>query len=121
VLRTPVSLHGRDLTTVAEFDVSAGQSIPFVLTHGSSHLPPPDPIDPEASLAGTEAFWTEWTSRAGSGGEWADAVVRSLVTLEALTYAPTGGIVAPPRPRCRNGSVANAIGITSSVGCAMPR
>jgi len=96
VLHTPVSLTGKDLTTVAEFDVSAGQTIPFVLTHGQSHLPPPDPIDPESSLVTTEAFWTDWAARMDSRGEWDDAVMRSLITLKALTYAPTGGIVAAP-------------------------
>jgi GH15 family glucan-1,4-alpha-glucosidase len=97
VMHTPVSLQGKDLTTVAEFDVCAGQTIPFVLTHGPSHLPPPRRIVPELSLVNTEAFWTEWTGRCHSAaGEWADAVVRSLITLKALTYAPTGGIVAAP-------------------------
>jgi GH15 family glucan-1,4-alpha-glucosidase len=96
VLRTPVALEGQDLTTVAEFDVAAGDTVPFVLTYGPSHLPPPDPIDPIDSLRSTEEFWTEWTSRAESGGEWSEAVTRSLMILKALTYAPTGGIVASP-------------------------
>jgi GH15 family glucan-1,4-alpha-glucosidase len=96
VMHTPVVLHGKDMTTVGDFDVAAGEIIPFVLTHGSSHLDPPEPIVPEASLTHTEAFWTEWASRDESRGEWADAVLRSLITLKALTYAPTGGIVAAP-------------------------
>lgn len=96
VLHTPVRLVGKDLTTIGEFEVSAGETVPFVLTHGPSHLPPPAAIDPESSLAGTESFWTEWASRIDADGEWADAVTRSLVTLKALTYAPTGGIVASP-------------------------
>lgn len=95
-LRTPVTLTGRDLTTVAEFDVDAGAIVPFVLTHGPSHLAPPDSIDPEAALDATVSFWTEWTARSQSTGEWADCVERSLITLKALTYAPTGGIVAAP-------------------------
>jgi GH15 family glucan-1,4-alpha-glucosidase len=95
-LHTPVPLRGVDLTTVAEFDVTAGQTVPLVLTHGSSHLPPPAAIDPEASLAHTEAFWRDWASKAQSTGEWSDAVIRSLITLKALTYAPTGGLVAAP-------------------------
>ena len=95
-LRTPVPVHGKDLTTVAEFDVSAEQLIPFVLTHGSSHVDPPAAIDAEASLHATEAFWIEWAARDTSHGEWDDAVMRSLITLKALTYAPTGGIVAAP-------------------------
>jgi GH15 family glucan-1,4-alpha-glucosidase len=94
LLHTPVAVRGKDLTTVGEFDVTAGTTVPFVLTHGSSHLPPPRAIDVDVSLAHTEAFWTQWTARNCSSGEWADAVTRSLITLKALTYAPTGGIVA---------------------------
>jgi GH15 family glucan-1,4-alpha-glucosidase len=96
LLHTPVALHGRELTTVGDFEVEAGARVPFVLTHGHSHLSPPSAIDAEASLESTEAFWTEWASRAESCGEWSDAVIRSLITLKALTYAPTGGIVAAP-------------------------
>jgi GH15 family glucan-1,4-alpha-glucosidase len=96
VLHTPVALHGKDMTTVADFDVAAGETIPFVLTHGFSHLDPPEPVDPESSLTHTETFWTEWASRNESRGEWSDSVLRSLITLKALTYAPTGGIVAAP-------------------------
>jgi len=96
-LRTPVPLRGQDLTTVAEFEVDAGQTVPFVLTHGPSHLPPPEAIEPEESLRHTEAFWTEWVdAKRLPDGESADAVIRSLITLKALTYAPTGGIVAAP-------------------------
>jgi GH15 family glucan-1,4-alpha-glucosidase len=96
VLHTPVALHGKNLTTVAEFDVTAGATIPFVLIHGPSHLDPPEPIVPRSSLAHTEEFWTEWADQNESRGEWSDAVLRSLITLKALTYAPTGGIVAAP-------------------------
>ena len=95
LLHTPVRLHGRRLTSVAEFDVDEGQTVPFVLTHGPSHLPPPDAIDADTSLTHTLEFWNEWAGRIPRG-EWDDAVVRSLVTLKALTYAPTGGIVAAP-------------------------
>ena len=70
--------------------------VAFVLTHTSSHLPPPEPIDPVASLQHTEHFWGDWVSQNPIEGEWADAVTRSLVILKALTYAPTGGIVAAP-------------------------
>ena len=90
-------MRGEDLTTVATFEVAAGTTVPLVLTHGPSHLPPPEAIDVD-SLAGghRETFWTEWTARNQSQGEWSDAVSRSLITLKALTYAPTGGIVAAP-------------------------
>ena len=96
VMHTAVPLHGEDLKTVATFEVAEGQRIPFVLTHGPSHLPVPKAIDPEKSLQQTEAFWTDWTSRNESDGKWAEAITRSLITLKALTYAPTGGIVAAP-------------------------
>ena len=95
-LDTPVPTHGENLTTVAEFEVSAGEMIPFVLTQHPSHLPAPDPVDPVQSLAATETFWTEWMSGCTYGGRSADLVRRSLLTLKALTYAPTGGIVAAP-------------------------
>jgi GH15 family glucan-1,4-alpha-glucosidase len=107
VVHTPVPLHGQDLTTVGEFVVATGGTVPFVLTHGSSHLDPPDPIDPIQSLETTEAFWTEWAARCQSDEEWSDAVTRSLITLKALTYAPTGGLVAAPTtslPECLGGS-----------------
>ncbi|MBV8588593.1 MAG: glycoside hydrolase family 15 protein, partial [Acetobacteraceae bacterium] len=96
VLRTPVPLRGEDRKTVAEFTVSAGQTIPFVLTYGASYLETPSPIDPGKALADTEAFWRDWTSRFEGAGEWTEPVVRSLITLKALTFRPTGGIVAAP-------------------------
>jgi GH15 family glucan-1,4-alpha-glucosidase len=94
LLHTPLTLEGRGFRHAAEFDVEAGQSVPFVLTYGLSHLPAPAQIDPEQALEETEQFWTAWAARATSCGEWTDAVTRSLITLKALTYAPTGGIVA---------------------------
>ena len=96
VLRTPVALHGEDLRTVGEFTISAGEEIPFVLTYGPSHLPPPKPIDPRRALEQTERFWKQWSGRYRGKGPYADAVRRSLVVLKALTYRPTGGIVAAP-------------------------
>jgi GH15 family glucan-1,4-alpha-glucosidase len=96
VLRTPVETRGEDLTTVAGFEVSEGEMIPFVLTYGPSHLPLPEPIDPAQALQDTEDFWAEWSSRCTYAGEHRDLVMRSLITLKALTYEPTGGIVAAP-------------------------
>jgi GH15 family glucan-1,4-alpha-glucosidase len=96
VLRTPVETRGEDLTTVADFDVSEGETIPFVLTYGPSHLPLPEPINPAHALEDTEAFWTEWCSHCTYEGDNRDLVMRSLITLKALTYQPTGGIVAAP-------------------------
>jgi GH15 family glucan-1,4-alpha-glucosidase len=96
VMHTPVALHGEDLTTIGTFTVEAGTSVPLVLTHGPSHQPPPEAIDVDASLKATEDFWTEWAARNQSRGDWEEAVTRSLITLKALTYAPTGGMVASP-------------------------
>jgi GH15 family glucan-1,4-alpha-glucosidase len=95
-LHTPVPLRGQELATLGEFEIASGETVPFVLTHGLSHLPPPKAIDPHTSLMHTESFWKEWAARGQSDGEWSDAVTRSLITLKALTYAPTGGIVAAP-------------------------
>ena len=96
VLRTPTALYGEDLKTVGEFIVDAGQSVPFVLSHGASVESLPAPIDPFAALERTKVFWSQWSDRCPQVGPWTDAVKRSLITLKALTYAPTGGIVAAP-------------------------
>ena len=96
VLRTPVATRGEDFTTVAEFEVGEGDIVPFVLTYGPSHLPVPVPIDPAQALRDTETFWADWCSHCTYEGEHRDLVMRSLIALKALTYAPTGGIVAAP-------------------------
>ncbi|WP_245312587.1 glycoside hydrolase family 15 protein, partial [Bradyrhizobium macuxiense] len=96
VLRTPIETRGEDLTTVADFEVGEGETIPFVLTYGPSHLPVPAPIDPEAALKDAEDYWTEWCSRCTYHGGDRALVMRSLITLKALTFRPTGGIVAAP-------------------------
>jgi GH15 family glucan-1,4-alpha-glucosidase len=84
------------LTTVADFEVEEGQTIPFVLTYGPSHLDPPKPINPAQALEDTEKFWIDWCSRCNHEGQYRDLVMRSLITLKALTFGPTGGIVAAP-------------------------
>jgi len=94
VLRTPASLYSDDLKTVGEFTVEAGQSVPFVLSYGPSFQNPPPVIDPFRALERTEAFWRQWSDRCPDVSPWTEAVKRSLITLKALTYAPTGGIVA---------------------------
>ncbi|OLB74547.1 MAG: glucoamylase [Alphaproteobacteria bacterium 13_2_20CM_2_64_7] len=96
VLRTPVELRGEGLTTVGDFTVAAGQTIAFVLTYAPSHLPVPEPIDPQDALRQTQSFWEDWASIHQSTGVYTDAVRRSLITLKALTYEPTGGIAAAP-------------------------
>jgi GH15 family glucan-1,4-alpha-glucosidase len=94
VLRGPVKLTGRHLTTFAEFTVRAGERLCFALRHGASHLPPPPSFDEMAALARTETDWRAWSARCRYAGRWREPVTRSLITLKALTYAPTGGIVA---------------------------
>jgi GH15 family glucan-1,4-alpha-glucosidase len=96
VLRTTVETHGEGLTTVANFEVSEGETVPFVLTYGPSHLPLPAPINPAQALQDAEDFWTGWCSRCTYQGDNRDLVIRSLITLKALTYGPSGGIVAAP-------------------------
>jgi GH15 family glucan-1,4-alpha-glucosidase len=94
ILRTPIETRGEDLTTVAEFAVKKGERVPFVLTWFASHEEPARAINPEHALRDTEKFWSAWAKRCRYAGPWRDAVMRSLVTLKGLTYAPTGGIVA---------------------------
>ena len=96
VLRTDVELQGHGLSHTGEFSVSAGERASFVLTYSPSHLPPPRAVDPQSALIETETFWERWAGRCSYRGEWPEAVSRSLVTLKALTYRPTGGIVAAP-------------------------
>ncbi|KRB71275.1 glucoamylase [Kitasatospora sp. Root187] len=88
--------YGRDLTTYADFTVEAGERIAFALTWQASHLPAPAAPDTEAMLAGTVEFWRDWVAQCTYQGPYREPVVRSLITLKALTYAPTGGIVAAP-------------------------
>src|SRR5918995_1737917 len=88
--------RGRDLTTVAEFELEAGDEVPFVLTWYPSHEPEPSPVDGLAATQDTTQWWEEWTGTANVDGPHGDLVRRSLITLKALTYAPTGGIVAAP-------------------------
>ena len=96
VLTTPVPLHGEDMKTTGDFQVSAGDRLHFMLTYGPSYRSAPTPVDPEEALEATEAFWEEWIGEGPNHGAWSAAVRRSLVTLKALTYAPTGGMVAAP-------------------------
>jgi GH15 family glucan-1,4-alpha-glucosidase len=95
-LRTPVETHGEGLSTIAAFDVEPGDRVPFTLDWHASHRPAPEPILAFHALEQTEAFWQEWSEVSTYDGDWADAVSVSLRVLKALTYAPTGGIVAAP-------------------------
>ena len=94
ILRTPVETSGEDLTTVAEFTVAKGDRVPFVLTWFASHLDPPKKVNADHALRDTEMFWAKWTKQFKRENRWRDAVMRSLIVLKGLTYAPTGGLVA---------------------------
>jgi GH15 family glucan-1,4-alpha-glucosidase len=96
LLSTPIDTRGENFKTIAEFTVAAGQTIPFTLIQAPSHLPPPKFPDPGKMLTVTEKFWRDWCGKCDHGGAYQAAVTRSLITLKALTYAPTGGIVAAP-------------------------
>jgi GH15 family glucan-1,4-alpha-glucosidase len=89
-----VHLRGADMTTVGEFTINKDDTIPFVLSYLPSHRPLDAPLDPMTALHDTETFWQNWSAKCRPAGPWSDAVVRSMITLKALTYAPTGGMVA---------------------------
>ena len=95
-LRTEVPLRGENFKTVAAFTVNEGQNISFDLTWYPSHEHEPPPLDVNVALQETNDWWREWSNRCSYHGEWRDAVLRSLITLKALTFLPTGGIVAAP-------------------------
>ena len=106
LLHSTVEQRGEDLKTVANFRLEAGKTAHFVLSHGPSHLADPLANSPERALAETESFWRDWSSRCSYRGQFGEAVLRSLITLKALTYAPTGGLVAAPTtslPECIGG------------------
>jgi GH15 family glucan-1,4-alpha-glucosidase len=94
IVRADVPLQARDMTTVADFAVNQGERIRFSLTHAPSHLPLPDAPDPDNALTEAETHWNEWSDRSTYSGRWQAPVRRSLLTLKALTYLPTGGITA---------------------------
>ncbi|KQP51326.1 glycoside hydrolase family 15 protein [Methylobacterium sp. Leaf108] len=96
VLRTPVPLRGEDQTTVADFAVAAGESVAFTLSYGLSHEDDPPPIEPRKVLFETDRYWRDWSIRCARGTPWDEVLQRSLLTLKALIYQPTGGIVAAP-------------------------
>jgi GH15 family glucan-1,4-alpha-glucosidase len=96
VLRTPARIQFDDGDVWGTFSVKEGDRVPFELTWHPAHEPPPAPLDPHAALAETEQYWTEWSQRSRYHGDYEDAVNRSLITLKAMVYAPSGGIVAAP-------------------------
>ncbi len=96
VLHATAPTRGENLKTISEFTIHEGETATFVLTYGPSYEDLPQPVDPEEALQETICFWQEWSGRTKLTGEYADAVERSLITLKALTYQQTGGIVAAP-------------------------
>jgi GH15 family glucan-1,4-alpha-glucosidase len=94
--RTPVEHRGENMRTIGEFTVREGDRVPFVLTWYPSNKRPPKPVDAEQALADTVDYWEEWANYCAYTGKWREDVHQSLIVLKALTYAPTGGIVAAP-------------------------
>jgi GH15 family glucan-1,4-alpha-glucosidase len=106
VLRTTARMHGENFKTVGNFTVTGGETVPFVLSYALSHEKPPEPVDVAERLHETEKYWTDWSGRNQIDCPWNDAVCRSLITLKALTYEPTGGMTAAPTtslPECIGG------------------
>lgn len=95
-LHSDVPLEGENLKTVSRFTVKQGERVTFVLTYCQSHLPPPRKPNVDHALADTERFWTEWVAKGQQEQPWPQSAIRSLITLRALIYGPTGGIVAAP-------------------------
>ena len=96
VLRSPAPLENEDMRTTSAFSVASGECVPFVLSYAHSYGRLPAPLDARQSLADTEKFWRQWLYNCPSVGDWGDEVRRSLLTLKALNYEPTGGVVAAP-------------------------
>ncbi|WP_455362381.1 glycoside hydrolase family 15 protein [Streptomyces sp. SYSU K21746] len=95
-LDSPTETYGKDLTTYSDFTVAPGERLAFTISWQPSHKEPPALPDPEGSLEATSDFWRDWVEHCTYHGPYREAVIRSLITLKALTYAPTGGIVAAP-------------------------
>ena len=92
--RTRADMRGENMHSVADFALKKGQSMSFVLAYGDSFRPVPMSIDTQIALDETERFWTNWAATSKLKGKWRNTVMRSLLTLKGLSYAPTGGIVA---------------------------
>jgi GH15 family glucan-1,4-alpha-glucosidase len=106
-LDTDAETYGKDLTTYSDFTIAPGERVAFTISWQASHKSPPTEPDAEGALSATADFWREWVDDCTYHGPYREAVVRSLITLKALTYAPTGGIVAAPTtslPECLGGS-----------------
>ena len=121
-IHTPAPLSGKDLKTQGHFTVRAGEAVPFVLTYSPSDGPSPLPLSVEAALASTEKFWKGWTGKCKVTGKWSADIRRSLITLKALSYQPTGGIVAGSHDiAARTDRRVSVTGTTATAGCATRR
>ena len=118
---TPIEAHGENLTTVSEFTVEPGQRVPFVLTWFPSHRPPPAAVDAEQALEEATSYWRTWSARCTYGGRHGEAVRQSLRVLKALTFAPTGGIVAAPTTSLPEWIGGSGTGTTATAGSATRR
>ena len=116
VLRSPVPMRGENFKTVGKFEVAAGETVPFVLSYAPSHEPLPKAVDVQAHLRATEKFWTGWSAKNKISSPWNDAVVRSLITLKALSYHPSGGIVAAPTTSLPEEIGGSGTGIIATAG-----
>ncbi len=96
ILRTPASLQAEGYKHAGAFTVAAGETVPFVLSYGRSYRRIPEPIDPQKALHETERAWREWCEACDPAGPYSEAVLRSLITLKALTFRTTGGVAAAP-------------------------
>lgn len=107
ILHASVPVHGENLKTVAEFTLRKGERAWFTLTYGASFEPDPAPIDFRRALNATLRIWRQWSGRLKYKGKYREAVERSLITLKALSFRPSGGIVAAPTtslPECIGGT-----------------
>ena len=93
-IRTPAEIHGKNMHSAAEFRVKKGERMPFVMSYSLSHLAIAPVVDADIALEETEKYWAEWAGQCRVTGKWRGQVMRSLITLNSLSYAPTGGIVA---------------------------
>jgi GH15 family glucan-1,4-alpha-glucosidase len=96
ILRTPAAVECTEHNVRGQFTVKKGERVPFVLSWQAAHLPPADPLEPASALAETERWWKEWSGRSRYRGAYKEVVDRSLIVLKAMSYAPTGGIIAAP-------------------------
>ena len=119
-LSTPIATRDEDGAERAEFVVPEGHTVPFTLTWFPSHAPEPPHLDPIHQVSDVERWWRAWSNRCSHQGDWREPVRRSLITLKALTYAPTGGSSPRPRPPSPRHLEACGTGTTATAGCATP-